>query len=123
MAKRLSPFNFTKAVMRSFMAESGLEPRYEQATIATSCTLAEDSQLTQRNQRQTAAEPSRHCAFQTCKRPSLILISCFQQFRVVNAAEGKVDFELDIHKDHTVSWLPLPRMNVKWSLWSFEILI
>ncbi|PTB71056.1 hypothetical protein M440DRAFT_1442957 [Trichoderma longibrachiatum ATCC 18648] len=60
MAKRLSPFNFTKAVMRSFMAESGLEPR-----------------------------------------PSLILISCFQQFRVVNAAEGKVDFELDIHKDHT----------------------
>lgn len=31
MAKKLSPFNFTKAVMRSFMAESGLEPRYEQA--------------------------------------------------------------------------------------------
>ncbi|EHK44033.1 hypothetical protein TRIATDRAFT_37284 [Trichoderma atroviride IMI 206040] len=27
MAKKLSPFNFTKAVMRSFMAESGLEPR------------------------------------------------------------------------------------------------
>ncbi|EGR49016.1 uncharacterized protein TRIREDRAFT_61020 [Trichoderma reesei QM6a] len=26
MAKRLSPFNFTKLVMRSFMAESGLEP-------------------------------------------------------------------------------------------------
>ncbi|KAJ4861913.1 thioesterase superfamily domain-containing protein [Trichoderma breve] len=27
MTKKLSPFNFTKAVMRSFMAESGLEPR------------------------------------------------------------------------------------------------
>ncbi|KAH0529496.1 hypothetical protein TsFJ059_004232 [Trichoderma semiorbis] len=27
MIKKLSPFNFTKAVMRSFMAESGLEPR------------------------------------------------------------------------------------------------
>ncbi|KAL6870562.1 HotDog domain-containing protein [Trichoderma novae-zelandiae] len=54
MAKRLSPFNFTKAVMRSFMAESGLEPRLLQ-----------------------------------------------NRFRVVNATEGKVDFEVDIHKDHT----------------------
>ncbi|KAM0460729.1 hypothetical protein ACHAPV_001239 [Trichoderma viride] len=53
MAKKLSPFNFTKAVMRSFMAESGLEPR-----------------------RKTASQP-------------------------INASEGKVDFEVDIHKDHT----------------------
>ncbi|KAM6479071.1 HotDog domain-containing protein [Trichoderma sp. SZMC 28011] len=29
MTKKLSPFNFTKAVMRSFMAESGLEPRVD----------------------------------------------------------------------------------------------
>ncbi|KAH6605940.1 hypothetical protein Trco_005093 [Trichoderma cornu-damae] len=54
MAKKLSPFNFTKAVMRSFMAESGLEPR-----------LLHD------------------------------------RFRLVNASEGRVDFEVDIHKDHT----------------------
>jgi hypothetical protein len=25
------------------------------------------------------------------------------QFRIVNASEGKVDFEVDIHKDHTVN--------------------
>jgi hypothetical protein len=25
------------------------------------------------------------------------------QFRVLSASEGRVDFELDIHKDHTVS--------------------
>lgn len=25
-----------------------------------------------------------------------------KQFRVLNASNGKVDFELDIHKDHTV---------------------
>ncbi|KAK5995292.1 Putative esterase C31F10.02 [Cladobotryum mycophilum] len=54
MAKRLSPFSFTKAVMRSFMAESGLEPR---------------------------------------------LLG--NRFRVLNASEGKVDFEVEIHKDHT----------------------
>ncbi|CAM1502418.1 Fc.00g044020.m01.CDS01 [Cosmosporella sp. VM-42] len=54
MAKRLPPTQFVKAVMRSFMADSGLEPR---------------------------------------------LLD--KHFRVVNASEGKVDFELDIHKDHT----------------------
>ncbi|PON30499.1 hypothetical protein TGAM01_v200939 [Trichoderma gamsii] len=54
MAKKLSPFNFTKAVMRSFMAESGLEPRL-----------------------------------------------LHSRFRITNASEGKVDFEVDIHKDHT----------------------
>ncbi|GAB0134001.1 hypothetical protein EsDP_00002388 [Epichloe bromicola] len=47
MAKKLSPTAFTKAVMRSFMAESGLEPR------------------------------------------------------ILSAEAGRVNFELDIHKDHT----------------------
>ncbi|KAK2601995.1 hypothetical protein QQS21_004421 [Conoideocrella luteorostrata] len=55
MAKKLSPTAFTKAVMRSFMADSGLEPRL--------------------------LGPSR--------------------FRVLSAQTGRVDFELDIHKDHT----------------------
>ncbi|KAL7962181.1 HotDog domain-containing protein [Trichoderma compactum] len=54
MTKKLSPFNFTKAVMRSFMAESGLEPRL-----------------------------------------------LHNRFRLVDASEGRVDFEVDIHKDHT----------------------
>ncbi|KAJ4190315.1 hypothetical protein FALCPG4_004331 [Fusarium falciforme] len=54
MAKKLNPTQFTKAVVRSFMADSGLEPR-----------------LLGKN------------------------------FRVLSAAEGRVDFELDIHKDHT----------------------
>lgn len=26
------------------------------------------------------------------------------KFRVLSAASGRVDFELDIHKDHTVNW-------------------
>lgn len=55
MAKKLSPTAFTKAVMRSFMAESGLEPRL----------------LGPKN------------------------------FRVLSAEAGRVNFELDIHKDHT----------------------
>ncbi|KAH7157421.1 HotDog domain-containing protein [Dactylonectria estremocensis] len=55
MAKKLSPTQFVKAVSRSFMAESGLEPRL----------------LGNHN------------------------------FRVLSATEGRVDFELDIHKDHT----------------------
>ncbi|KAI9151594.1 thioesterase superfamily protein [Paramyrothecium foliicola] len=54
MAKKLSPTAFTKAVMRSFMADSGLEPR---------------------------------------------LLG--KHFRVLSASSGRVDFELDIHKDHT----------------------
>jgi len=54
MAKKLSPAAFTKAVMRSFMVDSGLEPR-----------LLGD------------------------------------RFRVLSASEGKVDFQLEIHKDHT----------------------
>ncbi|KAK0382820.1 hypothetical protein NLU13_9915 [Sarocladium strictum] len=54
MAKRLSPTGFTKAVVRSFMADSGLEPRL--------------------------LGPG---------------------FRVMSASEGRVDFELDISKDHT----------------------
>jgi acyl-coenzyme A thioesterase 13 len=54
MAKRLSPTGITKAVMRSFMAESGLEPR---------------------------------------------LLG--NHFRLLSASKGRVDFELDIHKDHT----------------------
>ncbi|KAI9900485.1 hypothetical protein N3K66_004747 [Trichothecium roseum] len=54
MSKRLQPLSFTKAVMRSFWAESGLEPRL----------LGES------------------------------------RFRVLSADNGKVDFELDIHKDH-----------------------
>ncbi|PHH85424.1 hypothetical protein CDD83_429 [Cordyceps sp. RAO-2017] len=53
-AKKLSPMPFTKAVMRSFMAESGLEPRL-----------------------------------------------FGPRFRVTGASSGRVDFELDIHKDHT----------------------
>ncbi|KAH8729732.1 HotDog domain-containing protein [Ilyonectria robusta] len=54
MAKKLTPTQFVKAVSRSFMAESGLEPR---------------------------------------------LLG--KHFRVLSATEGRVDFELDIHKDHT----------------------
>ncbi|KFG80200.1 hypothetical protein MANI_027818 [Metarhizium anisopliae] len=54
MAKKLSPTAFTKAVMRSFMADSGLEPR---------------------------------------------LLG--PRLRIVSAQPGRVDFELDIHKDHT----------------------
>ncbi|KAH6981807.1 HotDog domain-containing protein [Ilyonectria sp. MPI-CAGE-AT-0026] len=54
MAKKLTPTQFVKAVSRSFMAESGLEPRL----LGT-------------------------------------------HFRVLSATEGRVDFELDIHKDHT----------------------
>ncbi|KAK7422952.1 hypothetical protein QQZ08_009310 [Neonectria magnoliae] len=54
MAKKLNPTQFVKAVSRSFMAESGLEPRLLGAG-----------------------------------------------FRVLSATEGRVDFELDIHKDHT----------------------
>ncbi|KFA68610.1 hypothetical protein S40285_07222, partial [Stachybotrys chlorohalonatus IBT 40285] len=54
MAKKLSPIGFTKAVLRSFAADSGLEPR---------------------------------------------LLG--NKFRVVSASAGRVDFELDIHKDHT----------------------
>ncbi|EFY89225.1 hypothetical protein MAC_04812 [Metarhizium acridum CQMa 102] len=54
MAKKLTPTAFTKAVMRSFMADSGLEPR---------------------------------------------LLG--PRFRVVSAQSGRVDFELDIHRDHT----------------------
>ncbi|KAH7175435.1 HotDog domain-containing protein [Dactylonectria macrodidyma] len=55
MAKKLSPTQFVKAVSRSFMAESGLEPR----------------------------------------------LLGNQNFRILSATEGRVDFELDIHKDHT----------------------
>ncbi|KAI5464871.1 HotDog domain-containing protein [Mariannaea sp. PMI_226] len=55
MAKKLNPTQFVKAVMRSFMVDSGLEPRL----------LGKD------------------------------------RFRVLSATEGRVDFELDIHKDHT----------------------
>ncbi|CAH0014699.1 hypothetical protein V2G26_008764 [Clonostachys chloroleuca] len=55
MAKRLSPTGFTKAVVRSFMKESGLEPRL----------LGEN------------------------------------RFRVLSASNGRVDFELDLHRDHT----------------------
>ncbi|OAQ73617.1 thioesterase superfamily protein [Pochonia chlamydosporia 170] len=54
MSKKLSPSAFTKAVMRSFMADSGLEPR---------------------------------------------LLG--PRFRILTAQAGRVDFELDIHKDHT----------------------
>ncbi|KAH8176878.1 thioesterase superfamily protein [Sarocladium implicatum] len=54
MSRKLSPTGFTKAVMRSFMADSGLEPRL--------------------------LGPG---------------------FRVLSASAGRVDFELDIHKNHT----------------------
>ncbi|KAH7311610.1 HotDog domain-containing protein [Stachybotrys elegans] len=54
MAKKLPVAAFTKAVMRSFMADSGLEPR---------------------------------------------LLG--KHFRISDATQGKVHFELDIHKDHT----------------------
>ncbi|KAI2607739.1 Thioesterase/thiol ester dehydrase-isomerase [Hypoxylon fragiforme] len=54
MAKRLGTLPFVKSVLKSFMAESGLEPRL--------------------------------------LGPHL---------RITNAAVGKVDFELDITKDHT----------------------
>jgi acyl-coenzyme A thioesterase 13 len=55
MSRKLSPNGFTKAVVRAFMKDSGLEPRL----------LGEN------------------------------------RFRVLNAVNGRVDFELDIHKDHT----------------------
>ncbi|KAF9762848.1 hypothetical protein IL306_003316 [Fusarium sp. DS 682] len=54
MAKKLNPTQFTQAVVRSFMKDSGLEPR---------------------------------------------LLG--KHFRVISATEGKVDFELDIQKEHT----------------------
>ncbi|CAJ2504686.1 Uu.00g120800.m01.CDS01 [Anthostomella pinea] len=54
MASKLPPVRFVRTVMKSFMAESGLEPRL--------------------------------------LGPSL---------RITNAVHGKVDFELDIAKDHT----------------------
>ncbi|KAI1655003.1 Thioesterase/thiol ester dehydrase-isomerase [Daldinia decipiens] len=54
MAQKLPPLRFVRSVLKSFMAESGLEPR---------------------------------------------LLG--PHFRVTNAAVGKVDFELDITKDHT----------------------
>ncbi|TLD29238.1 hypothetical protein PspLS_03920 [Pyricularia sp. CBS 133598] len=54
-AKRLMPVNFVNAVLRSFMKESGLEPRLLGAS----------------------------------------------SFRIKNAQKGRVDFELDIQKDHT----------------------
>ncbi|KAK3181616.1 hypothetical protein K4F52_006994 [Lecanicillium sp. MT-2017a] len=55
MAKALSPTHFTRAVLRSFMAESGLEPRLLGAS----------------------------------------------RFRITSASNGKVSFDMDIHKDHT----------------------
>lgn len=42
----------------------------------------------------------------------------FLQFRVLSAAEGRVDFELDIHKDHTVR--ALRRIFNSFSLTSFR---
>ncbi|KAI1322590.1 Thioesterase/thiol ester dehydrase-isomerase [Xylariaceae sp. FL0255] len=54
MPPKLSPLPFVRSVLKSFMAESGLEPRLLGSNI-----------------------------------------------RVTNAAHGKVDFELDITKDHT----------------------
>ncbi|CCC06706.1 hypothetical protein SMACR_00732 [Sordaria macrospora] len=54
MAPKLPPLRFVRSVMKSFMAESGLEPR---------------------------------------------LLG--PQFRVTGATQGKVNFELDITKDHT----------------------
>ncbi|RYP49940.1 hypothetical protein DL768_004476 [Monosporascus sp. mg162] len=53
MGPKLPPARFVKTVLKSFMAESGLEPRL------------------------------------------------LPHLRVTNAVEGKVDFELDITKDHT----------------------
>ncbi|KAI3321139.1 Thioesterase/thiol ester dehydrase-isomerase [Xylariaceae sp. AK1471] len=55
MAPKLPPLRFVRSVLKSFMAESGLEPRLLGAN----------------------------------------------QIRVTNAVHGKVDFELDITKDHT----------------------
>ncbi|KAI1821455.1 Thioesterase/thiol ester dehydrase-isomerase [Xylaria intraflava] len=55
MASRLPPLRFVRSVLKSFMAESGLEPRL----------LGAD------------------------------------RIRVTNAVHGKVDFELDIAKEHT----------------------
>ncbi|KAI0912669.1 Thioesterase/thiol ester dehydrase-isomerase [Ustulina deusta] len=54
MALKLPPLRFVRSVLKSFMAESGLEPRLLGANI-----------------------------------------------RITNAVHGKVDFELDITKDHT----------------------
>ncbi|KEY66896.1 hypothetical protein S7711_08176 [Stachybotrys chartarum IBT 7711] len=72
MAKKLSPTGFTKAVLRSFAADSGLEPRLLGNKVRDRFWWAErDRVLT------------------VCK------------FRVVSASAGRVDFELDIHKDHT----------------------
>ncbi|KAF7561624.1 hypothetical protein G7046_g2497 [Stylonectria norvegica] len=81
MSKKLSPSLFTKAVMRSFMADSGLEPRYgPPSSWVVTYTLM---------QAQWNRVPDADLA----------------QFRVIDASAGKVDFELDIHKDHTVQRL------------------
>ncbi|RKU43048.1 hypothetical protein DL546_006092 [Coniochaeta pulveracea] len=54
MPAKLPPARFVRSVLKSFMAESGLEPRLFE-----------------------------------------------QRLRVTDASEGKVELELDIHKDHT----------------------
>ncbi|KAM0285402.1 hypothetical protein ACHAO9_008746 [Fusarium lateritium] len=68
MAKKLNPTQFTKAVMRSFMKDSGLEPRY----------VARDF-----DQQLYTETPSLTSIIQTSWK------TC------------KVEFELDIQKDHT----------------------
>ncbi|KAI0425636.1 Thioesterase/thiol ester dehydrase-isomerase [Xylaria sp. FL1042] len=55
MAPKLPPLRFVRSVLKSFMAESGLEPRLLGAN----------------------------------------------QIRITNAVHGRVDFELDINRDHT----------------------
>ncbi|KAF5532692.1 thioesterase superfamily [Fusarium napiforme] len=70
---KLNPTKFTQAVVRSFMADSGLEPRY--VPQATDVDSAFDHKI-----------------------PILTLLALF---RVTSATEGKVDFELDIQKEHT----------------------
>ncbi|QGI97158.1 hypothetical protein CEK26_010227 [Fusarium fujikuroi] len=61
---KLSPTKFTQAVVRSFMADSGLEPRLLGKHVYT-------------------------------------LNKHTWDFRVTSATEGRVDFELDIQKEHT----------------------
>lgn len=77
MAKKLSPFNFTKAVVRSFMAESGLEPRYEQIpTKALFITYSRGTAYVLTDSIyvcQTASQSSMYWVFQIGGKPRFVL--------------------------------------------------
>ncbi|KAK4643153.1 hypothetical protein QC761_404080 [Podospora bellae-mahoneyi] len=70
---KLQPTRFVRSVLKSFMAESGLEPRLFGPHVSRSPLIVR----------------------------SLKLLTREVKLRVVNASKGRVDLELDITKDHT----------------------